>query len=102
MKNFNSTLKGTEVEVINLGGKGGKCFVVEVDYEQGITIKAFETQEEIFCLNKNKMPEGDNYDDVFKFVINQIKSGKLSEPDLMNFLNRSANITANMVPCAFE
>lgn len=75
---YNSKLKGIEVQVKLRGERSMKCFVAEVDYEKGITIKDIERQRDVMCLNKNHMHSDLDYHTTFVYLLKEIKRGKLS------------------------
>ncbi|KKN66879.1 hypothetical protein LCGC14_0467470 [marine sediment metagenome] len=103
MSNKFSKLKGVEVEVINPSGTSGKCFVADIDYEKGITIKSLEEQKNVLCLNKYSIASYLNYEDTFKYLVARIKEGKISRKNTFRYLTGDESpMRGKQASCAFE
>ncbi len=100
-KQFNSTLKGTEIMVKIRGRRSVKCFVAEVDYEKGITIKDCEHQKDALCLNKNHMHRDLDYHTTFIYLLKEIRKGKLSAYRTYRDMKISQPM-GSQVNCAFK
>ncbi len=95
-----SHLKGKDVKVV-IDGEEFDCFVADISYEKGITLKDIENQRDKVCLNKKEAYTDQGYDFVysedFKYTVQQIKIGLLDSRVDPFTIKKGCGMT-----CAFE
>ena len=101
-KQFNSKLKGNEVLVTNCDGMvergwDKKCFVADIDFKKGITIKHLESGEDIYCLNTG-CPD---YERKFKYVVAEIKKGVMNNGSYLDKFYKT-RFSDSQHSCAFK
>jgi hypothetical protein len=87
MKKDYSYLKGVEFDVFDWDKKKRRCFVVDIDYDKGITCKGdLNTKGKLstwICLNKANTDRGrcripkEGYRKAFNFYVQAIERGRL-------------------------